>query len=49
VTEPKIGKVRIHLDVRIVDVEACRRRVEILGGRGPASSTTATPPGSSPV
>jgi predicted enzyme related to lactoylglutathione lyase len=33
VTEPKIGKVRIHLDVEVDDIEAGRRQVEDLGGR----------------
>ncbi|CRK50870.1 conserved hypothetical protein [Rhodococcus sp. RD6.2] len=31
--EPKIGKVRIHLDIAVDDIDAGRRRVENLGGR----------------
>ncbi|WP_230330091.1 VOC family protein [Nocardia aurantiaca] len=33
VAEPKIGKVRIHLDIEVDDIEAGRRQVETLGGR----------------
>ncbi|MBU8813520.1 VOC family protein [Mycolicibacterium goodii] len=33
VPEPKAGKVRIHLDVQVEDIDAGRRRVEQLGGR----------------
>jgi predicted enzyme related to lactoylglutathione lyase len=33
VPEPKSGKVRIHLDVQVDDIDAGRRRVEDLGGR----------------
>ncbi|KNX38405.1 VOC family protein [Luteipulveratus halotolerans] len=33
VPEPQQGKVRLHLDVRVDDIEAGRRQVEDLGGR----------------
>jgi predicted enzyme related to lactoylglutathione lyase len=33
VPEPKQGKVRLHLDVQVVDVDAGRVQVEELGGR----------------
>ncbi|MFC4128108.1 VOC family protein [Nocardia rhizosphaerae] len=33
VAEPKIGKVRIHLDIEVDDIEAGRCQVENLGGR----------------
>jgi predicted enzyme related to lactoylglutathione lyase len=33
VPEPKAGKVRIHLDVEVEDIDAGRQRVEQLGGR----------------
>ena len=33
VPEPKRGKLRLHLDVQVDDVDAARARVEGLGGR----------------
>ncbi|WKG02178.1 VOC family protein [Mycolicibacterium sp. HK-90] len=33
VAEPKAGKVRIHLDVEVDDIDAGRHQVEELGGR----------------
>jgi predicted enzyme related to lactoylglutathione lyase len=33
VDEPKVGKNRCHLDFRVPDLEATRRRVEELGGK----------------
>nr|WP_254358829.1 VOC family protein [Mycolicibacterium peregrinum] len=33
VAEPKAGKVRIHLDVEVDDIEQGRDQVEALGGR----------------
>jgi len=33
VPEPKMTKVRIHLDVEVDDIEAGRKQVESLGGR----------------
>ncbi|WP_027499892.1 VOC family protein [Rhodococcus sp. UNC363MFTsu5.1] len=33
VPEPKTGKVRIHLDIQVEDIDAGRHRVESLGGR----------------
>ncbi|MGW4633481.1 VOC family protein [Nocardia sp. NPDC004415] len=33
VAEPKIGKVRIHLDIEVDDIETGRRQVEDSGGR----------------
>jgi predicted enzyme related to lactoylglutathione lyase len=33
VAEPKRGKVRLHLDVQVDDVDAGRAQVESLGGR----------------
>ncbi len=33
VPEPKQGKVRLHLDVQVEDVDAGRAQVESLGGR----------------
>lgn len=32
VPEPRVGKVRIHLDVEVDDIEAGRHRVQALGG-----------------
>jgi len=32
VPEPKTGKVRIHLDIQVDDIDAARQRVESLGG-----------------
>jgi len=33
VPEPKVGKVRIHLDLAVDDVDSAARRVVELGGR----------------
>ena len=33
VPEPKVGKARIHFDLRVADVEAEARRLEALGAR----------------
>lgn len=33
VPEPRNGKVRLHVDVQVDDIEAGRRQVEQLGGR----------------
>lgn len=33
VPEPKVAKVRIHLDVQVDDISAGREQVEALGGR----------------
>lgn len=33
VPEPKTGKIRIHLDVQVDDIDSGRHEVEILGGR----------------
>lgn len=33
VPEPNSGKVRIHLDIQVDDIDAGRHRVESLGGR----------------
>jgi predicted enzyme related to lactoylglutathione lyase len=33
VPEPKIAKVRIHLDIQVDDIGTARRQVEDLGGR----------------
>lgn len=32
VPEPKLGKVRLHLDVQVDDIDAGRAQVEYLGG-----------------
>ncbi len=33
VPEPKLGKVRLHLDVTVPDLDAARSEIERLGGR----------------
>ena len=33
VPEPRVGKVRLHLDVQVDDIEAGRDQVQSLGGR----------------
>jgi predicted enzyme related to lactoylglutathione lyase len=33
VSEPKLGKVRLHLDVEVADIDSGRAEVERLGGR----------------
>jgi len=33
VPEPKSGKVRIHLDIQVADIDSGRQQVESLGGR----------------
>jgi predicted enzyme related to lactoylglutathione lyase len=36
VPEPKTGKTRVHVDVRVEDLDAATLTVERLGGSGPA-------------
>jgi predicted enzyme related to lactoylglutathione lyase len=33
VPEPKIGKVRVHLDIQVDDIGTAREQIESLGGR----------------
>lgn len=32
VNEPNLGKVRLHLDVRVADIDSARQQIERLGG-----------------
>jgi len=42
VAEPKVGKTRVHLDLRTGDLAAGLARIRALGATGPARSTSTT-------